>query len=340
MMCLINLDPEIVSNISQELTIVLNDYEVTTRETALAIRNEDKNKYFFQKFLIAKTVKGCTQNTLKVYKTELSRIIGTIDKSIDEITSDDIRYYLALRQKRDNVSKTTVGNELRYLKSFFNFLKDDELIVHNPVAKIEKIKSDRKKKEAFTELDIEKIRNACETTREKMIVEVFLSTGCRVGELVKIKLSDVESDKLIVHGKGEKDRTVYLNAKAMIAIENYIKERKDSNPYLLPKGYDFARKRYFKDMKNWYRYPENVNPTEHTDKSCIEQVVRKIGKRAGVKNTHPHRFRRTCATFALRRGMPVIQVSKMLGHEDISTTQVYLDLSEEDLYQAHKKYVV
>lgn len=168
-----------------------------------------------------------------------------------------------------------------------------------------------------------------------------MSTGCRVTELSMIRIDDLKEDKLIVHGKGQKDRTVYLNAKAQMAVKKYVQEREDSNPYLFPKGIwmDGAKGMKRKEQGMWYKHPEYVQEG-CTDKSSLESVVRKIGRRAGVEKCHPHRFRRTCATFALRRGMPLVQVSKMLGHENIDTTQIYLDLSEEELEQAHKKYVV
>lgn len=325
------------TSISQELIIILSDYEIAARETAVAIRDDDKNQYYLQKFLIAKTVKGCTDRTLKLYRQEIGKILYNIGKPVNEITADDIRLYLALRQKRDKVTKTTANNELRYLRSFFGYLAVEELIAKNPIAKIERIKCDKQKKNAFTELEVEKLRDACSNAWETAVVETLLSTGCRVTELVNILIKDLEGDQLIVHGKGNKDRVVYLNAKSIMAITKYLAERKDSNPYLFPGGY-FASPR--KDCKNWYKYPDRVDPKRHCETGSIEHKVRMVGKKAGVQNVHPHRFRRTCATFALRRGMPIEQVSKMLGHENISTTQIYLDLSEEDLKQAHKKYVV
>lgn len=325
------------TSISQDLIIIMSDYEIMARETAVAIWNEDKNRNYLQKFMIAKTVKGCTDRTLDLYKTELWKILNKIGKPVDEITTDDIRLYLAIRQKRDGVSKTTANNELRYLRSFFGYLHVEELIHKNPVAKIERIKCDKQKKNAFTELEVEKLRDACVNTWETAVVETLLSTGCRVSELVNIKLSDLEGDQLIVHGKGNKDRTVYLNAKAIMAITKYLGERKDSNPYLFPGGF-FGSPR--EDFRDWYKYPDRVDAERHCDAGSIEHKVRGLGKKTGVTNVHPHRFRRTCATFALRRGMPIEQVSKMLGHEQISTTQIYLDLSEDDLKQAHKKYVI
>jgi site-specific recombinase XerD len=336
MMCL--SDKGITSDsISHEVTIILSDYEILPRETAVAIRNEDKNKYYLQKFIIAKTVKGCSEKTIQVYKKEIWKALCRINKQVEEITADDIRLYLAIRQRKDGVSKRTADNELRYLRSFFGYLMVEELISKNPIAKIERIKYDKKKKKAFTEMEVEKLRDSCSCTWETAVIETMLSTGCRVTELVNIRIDDIEGDQLIVHGKGNKDRTVYLNAKAVISIHRYLEERKDTNPYLFPGGF-FGTPQ--KDCKNWYRYPDRVDPERHCDKGSVEAKVRRLGEKSGVSNVHPHRFRRTCATFALKRGMPIEQVSKMLGHEQINTTQIYLDLTEDELKQAHKKYVI
>lgn len=325
--------------ILNDIVILLNDYEVTVRETALTVRSEDRNMQLLQKFIISKTVKGCTERTIRLYATELKKILEAINKTVDDITADDIRYYLALRERRDGICKTTANNELRYMRSFFGWLHVEEMIPRNPTAKLDSIKVVKKKKQAFTELEVERIRNGCANAKEIAAVEVMLSTGCRVTELVSIKIEDIDSGKLIVHGKGEKDRMVYLNAKAQVALERYMKERKDKNPYMFPKMVSVVELKRKNDRCS-YRYPENVIPDGHMDKSSVEAMMRRIGKRAGVAGVHPHRFRRTCATFALRRGMPIEQVSKMLGHEQISTTQIYLDMDETELEQAHKKYVI
>ena len=305
-------------DVNMHLEIILNDYEIQKRETAIALRNEDMNEIMIKKFLVAKTVEGRTDRTIQYYRDRITTIVYRINKSVTEITTDDIRYYMAVRKIQDGVSDVTIGNEIRCMRSFFTFLENEELINKNPCRSIGPIKTEKVKKKAFSEMDVEKIRSACRTARESAIVEILLSTGCRVSELVGIERNDVLGESLIVHGKGKKDRTVYLNAKSQMAINNYLKERTDNSIYLFTK----------------YKKDERANAGQ------IEKIVRDIGERAGVQKCHPHRFRRTCATFALRRGMPVEQVSKMLGHEELTTTQIYLDLSEEELHQAHKKYVV
>lgn len=329
-----------------EIDAILGEYEVQNRTTEVAIRSEDRNKYLFKKFLTAKIVKGCTDRTIDYYGKSLNFIFDRINKTADDVTTDDIRYYLAIRQKRDGITKTTANNELRVLSSFYQYLQAEEIVLKNPSLKIEKIKERKKKKKAFTELEIEKIRDTTKNYREKAIVDVLLSTGCRVSELVAIKISDIDGNKLIVHGKGEKDRIVYLNAKALISLEKYLSERNDNNPYVFCGGYyskndkEMMSKYQCSKMGEWYKVPELVSDG-HIDKSTIEQLMRRLKRRSGIETgCYPHKFRRTCATMALRHGMPIEQVSKMLGHESIETTQIYLDLNEEDLAQAHKKYVM
>lgn len=326
------------------LYMVLDPYEITGRCTDVAELKQDRNEYLLQRFLVAKTVKGLSKRTIKAYRTGLTMILQNIGETVDDITADDIRYYLAVRQRRDRISKTTADNELRYLRTFFQYLVAEELVTKNPTAKVDRIKCERRRKEAFTDIEIEKIRLAANGEREKAIIEILLSTGCRVSELVEIEKTDIDGNKALVHGKGAKDRIVYLNAKAMVAIEMYLSQRSDSNPYLFPGGFfeEAAKKRNGgrNSLANWWKDPKAVHPDKHMDKSTVETMMRNIAKRAGVERANPHKFRRTCATMALRRGMPIEQVSKMLGHEEISTTQIYLDLTEEELEQAHKKYVV
>lgn len=332
---------KLYSGFSEELEIILGDYDIGRRSTELSVIDETSDQVLIQRFVTAKIVKGLSERSLHYYTTTIRFFLNYVHKSIKDVASDDIRLYLAMRLKRDGVTDTTAGNELRNLRSFYNWLYTEELIKTNPISKIEAIKQKKVKKKAFTEYEIELIRNACRTSRETAIVEVLLSTGCRVNELANIKREEVKGDSILVHGKGDKDRIVYLNAKARMAIERYIKERNDESEYVFPKSAvrvdSDIRIRTAKGV--WYTNPDMV-ANEPAAISSIESVVRKIGKRAGVEKVHPHRFRRTCATLALRRGMPIEQVSRMLGHEQISTTQIYLDLSERDLEQAHRKYVV
>lgn len=336
--------PDNTAEIQNILITNLFNYDIVNKETELVEYNGSKNEIFLKKFLIAKSVAGCTKKTLESYKNTIWKTICEIGKPVDEVTIDDIKYYLAIKQTRDNVTLSYCDTILRYLRSFFNFLTIEELIAKNPTAKIQKIKCDKKKKSAFTEMEVELIRSACRNAREKMIIEVLISTACRITEFSQIKISDIEENgRLLIFGKGNKERYVYLNARAQLAVKEYLSERKDKNPYLNPgtcvtfndKGNQLLRKK-----ESWYKYPELISENEHAAKDTLAAIVRGIGRRACVQECHPHKFRRTCATFALRRGMPIEQVSKMLGHEELNTTQMYLDLTEKDLELSHHKYVV
>lgn len=334
---------EDIKNIKNILYVACNKYEITSRCTDVAVVDENRNDELLKRFIIAKKVKGCTSKTIKFYATTLRNILQEIGKTVDDITVDDIRYYLAIRQQRDHVSKTTIGNETRNLSSFFTWLYAEEIIQKNPMSKVDRIKQDKTKKAAFTEIEIERLRLFARSEKEKMIIEVLLSTGCRVTELVNILLTDIDGERILVHGKGEKDRYVYLNAKAQLAIEVYLSQRKDKNPYLIPKMKSVKEMRRDgasrKNKVELWKDSENIIDG-HACTSTIEGNMRTLAKLAGVEKANPHKFRRTCATMALRRGMPIEQVSRMLGHESIATTQIYLDLNEDDLVWAHKKYVI
>lgn len=334
-----------MEDIKAQITLILSEYEIESRKTEIAIRDEELNNHYLAMFLASKAAGGRTDRTLHFYKTELVRIFNSIGKNVDEITADDIKLYLARKLRVDKVTKTTVDNSRRALSTFYAWMDKNEHITSNPMNKVEVMKYSKPKKYAFTDMDVELIRNNCRTERETMIVEVLLSTWARVTELCQIRIDEIETDKVLVHGKGEKDRTVFLNAKAQLAIKNYLAKRKDNNPYLLPKAkYAGCAMMFSKDVprarqNTWYENPDLVDENEHCDKSTVESMVREIGRRAGVKNVHPHRFRRTGATFALRSGMPFMTVSKLLGHANIAVTQVYLDITDEELENEHGKYV-
>lgn len=323
------------------LYLILEDYDITAAEKAIVVREENESEYLIDRFIIAKKVKGCTERTLQYYRKELRKILLIkIRKKVSDITADDITLYLAEREYRDGASSVTSDNELRILRTFFSWLRIEEYVVKNPCEKIERIRHKGAKKKAFTEMEIEDMRCSCINNKEKAIVELLLSTGCRVSELVQIKINDIKDDELIVHGKGEKDRKVFLSAKAQKAINMYMNEREDDNEYLLPAMLSFGDGRIVsRRRRSSYKDKRNIKNEGHMDKSSIEQCIRRIKKRAGVEEAYPHKFRRTCATMALRRGMPIEQVSRMLGHEQLSTTQIYLDMSDDDLKAAHKKFV-
>lgn len=327
------------------IEMVLADYDITKQERALAVYEGDINENMVKRFLAAKIAQGCSDRTVLYYRNSIRMTLEKIGKPYMEVSADDIRLYLACRIHKDNVSKTTVNNERRNLSSFYGWLQKEEILLKNPMTKVDSVKTVKKKKKAFEQMELEKLRDACRTKREAALIEILISTWARVSEVAQIRIDDIQDNHLIVHGKGAKDREVYLTAKAALAVHNYLEEREDNNPYLFPKAryagdiVKMCRGQHRKTECRWYLDPDMVDLSDHTDNGSIERIIRQIGKRAGVTNAHPHRFRRTGATTALRNGMPLIQVSKLLGHENIGTTQIYLDISDEELEQAHRRYV-
>lgn len=332
-------DPDTVKS---RIFLCLNQYEITRRSTEIVPYEGDAIEKFIKLFLVNKQVQGCTPRTIKMYALTLKMFFEFTRKNPCDVTSDDIKYFLAIKETRDHASKVYLEDLLRPVSSFYTWMMREEYISRNPLNKCDRIKVQKKKKKAFSDMDIAMLRKACDGKYEEMLIEMLLSTGCRVSELAGMKISeiDMDNDRCLAHGKGEKDRYVYINAGAKLALKEYLEIRKDTNPYLFPKCcVEWGKMSQYGTSKDWMQNPKMVTKEEHCDSSTIENKCRKIGKRAKVENCHPHRFRRTCATMALRKGMPIEYVSKMLGHESIETTQIYLDLNEEELAYQHRKYV-
>lgn len=334
-----------IQDAKMKIAMTLADYDIEKRQTEIVPYQGNKNEQILKKFISAKLAAGLSLKTIRYYRNSISFTLEYIGKAYDEITPDDIRLYIAKRIQVDKVSKGTVNNERRNLSSFYTWLYKEEILLKNPMCRVEKVKETKVRKKAYDLIDLEKIRLGCSTSRERAVVEFLASTWCRVSEMCEVKISDIDEGRITVHGKGDKYREVYLNARAKIAIEVYLKERSDTNPYLFP------RCKYAGDMrklsglgrggrKTWYQDPNLVDETRPMDKGTAESMIRRIGKAAGVEKAHPHRFRRTGATMALRAGMPVQTVSKLLGHNNIETTQIYLDISDDELEQAHKRWVI
>lgn len=327
--------------VSNCLYIVLEGYDIQKKSTDIVKYQGEDNQYLIKKFLVAKKIKGCTDKTLLMYGKEIPKIIDRIGKPVIDITADDIRIFLAYRMRE--VTATTADNELRCLRTFFTWLNAEELVPRNPTVNITSIKRAKQQKEAFTDIEIVQMRNNLKTSRDKCIFEMLISTGCRVSELCQIKNSEIDGDHVVVHGKGNKDRIVYLNAAAQYALHNYQNDRNDVSEWLFPKKKEGLMLNDFHDYKreelaDWWKNADHIDPDKHIDKGTVEHRIRMLGRKLDIK-AYPHKFRRTCATNALRAGMPIEMVSKMLGHEQIGTTQIYLDLKEDDLKMMHQKYV-
>ena len=331
----------------QELFMILSDYEFSERTTELAVSDQELTERTIREFIAVKAAAGRSKRTCQFYQKSLTLIFSRMQNDPFHITKDDIRKYMIMRAYQDHVSNVTVNNEYRALSSMLTWMLNEGMIQKNPIVSVEKMKEPKVQKKAFTELEIEKLRLACRTNRERAMIELLLSTWCRLGEIVPLVIRDINDDQVIVHGKGDKYRTVYLNVKSKMALEQYLAERTDNNPYVFPRAKFAGEIEKIRNSKNkrselcgWYKNPGQVDKNRPMDKGTFEEIIRNIGKRAGVPNTHPHRFRRTGATMALSHGMSLITVSKLLGHESVETTQIYLDVTELDLEAEHKKFVI
>lgn len=303
------------------LYVELNNYDIVeTTKNEVVEYNQSENQRAYQMFFISKKVEGCTDKTIKYYGDVLGMFTRTIVKPFTKITTNDLRYYLAMRSTQDKISKVTQDNERRILSSFFVWLTANEYIDKNPMLPIKAIKKEKRIKKPFSEDELELIRNAYRTEKEAAVVEFLYSTGCRAGELVDLRIEDLDlnSGKVLVFGKGEKEREVFVGAKCKLALKQYLSSR--GNPTSGPL--------FHSSRGGALKY------------AGIEEIIKKVGKRAGVENCHPHRFRRTTATTALNRGMPLEQVQMMLGHENIATTTIYAISDKASLQYNHKRYVV
>lgn len=341
-----------VEEVRSRLFLIMEPYEITARTTEVAVVNDESVEKYVNMFLLNKRVAGRTNSTLVMYKGALTSFFNECKKLPTEVTSDDIKLFLAVKEVRDGASKCYLGNLLRAISSFYEWMQKEEHVIRNPMNRVDSIKVPKKKRPAFTELQIEQLRMAIDEDdiRMKLVIELLLSTWCRISELAGMKISDISEngDSVLVHGKGQKDRTCYINAKAQLYLRKYIAIRRDNNEWLFPsctatvddrdKAFSTACKRLNLKRELWWLAPELLGAA-HVRTSSLESAIKRLGDKAGVENTHPHRFRRTGATLALKRGMPIEQVSKLLGHEKIETTQIYLDISERELEQGHKKYV-
>ena len=321
--------------------LILKDYSVDREETAVVVYEGGKTEYLIRNFLGAKIAAGLTERSIKHYGTALRYIFRNIGKSPDAVTSEDLTVFLARCLMM--TSKANAQNYRRVLSSFYAWADREQMYPgRNPMYRVDGVKMKRQQKRAFSDMEIEKLYAACRTKRETAMIALLLSTGCRLSEAIQIKFADIDDGEVTILGKGEKERTLLLSAKAQMAIAQYMKERNDGNPYLFAGlRHDmrmFSQMRARAKLPTWYQVPDLVSDTAPLDMGSFGSVIRNIGKRAGVEHTHPHRFRRTCATMALRRGMPLPLVSKMLGHESIATTQIYLDIGDGELKNAHQKY--
>ena len=296
-------------------------WETEVIKTNDVVETEDFNNHtLLNTFISAKKVEGCSEKTLKYYKATIERMFSDITESVSHITTDDLREYLANYQQINDCSKANIDNIRRILSSFFAWLEDENYILKSPVRRIHKIRTAKTVKETYTDEALEQIRDACTNLRDLAIIDLLASTGMRVGELVKLNITDIDFDnrECVVFGKGSKERPVYFDARTKIHLRNYVQSRTDENPAL---------------------FVSLLKPHKRLEISGVEIRIRQIGRNLGLDKVHPHKFRRTLATRAIDKGMPIEQVQQLLGHAKIDTTMQYAMVSQNNVKLSHRKYI-
>lgn len=319
------MNQELINRVMHQMDDILDNYQLKKLKDVLeAVTSEEfdeeSSKELLDRFLNTKRLEGRSEKTISYYRKTIEKMLCDSEKSILSINTDDLRRYLSDYQCRPTVSKLTVDNVRRILSSFFNWLEDEGYIIKSPAKRIRKIKTTTVVKEAYSDEEIEKIREACKDIRDLAIVDLLISTGMRIGELVQLNRDDVDfvERECIVLGKGDKERVVYFDVRAKLHLQLYLDTRTDSHKAL------------FVGLRA---------PHERVTINNIELRIRNIGKEVGIKKCHPHKFRRTMATVAIDKGMPIEQVQKLLGHEKIDTTLQYAMVKQSNVKNAHRKYI-
>ena len=315
-------DSENLKKIELACHAVLYEFTISHVEkenTALSVDISPDHRAY-QMFFVSKKIEGMSDKSLRAYRYTLDRFMEMFRKPLATITANDIRLYMSTRL---GVTPTTQDNERRHLSSLFGWLFAEEYIQKNPMLKIKQIKQAKVVRKPFSGREIEELRDACNNNRERAIIEILLSTGMRVGELHSLNRQDVSGSEMVVTGKGNKQRVCYLNPAALKRMNDYLSGRNDIYAPLITN----------------VTKASSANPDNRMAIGRIEKTVRELGRRAGVADTHPHRFRRTAATMALQRGMPIDQVRVMLGHEAMETTLRYAITADDTVKHSHAKYL-
>lgn len=285
-----------------------------------AVKNDISNSDFLKMFLDAKKIEGCSDRTIKYYRTTMEHFISEVDTLVRKITTEEIREYLATYQKRNNCSNVTIDNVRRNISSFFSWLEEEDYILKSPTKRIHKIKTKTTVKNVISDEGIEKLRDNCKDIRDLAIIDLLYSTGIRVGELVNLNIDDIdlEGRECVVYGKGDKERRVYFDAKAKVHLKDYINSRTDENEAL---------------------FVTLDSPHNRLKISGVEIRLRQLGRQLNLERVHPHKFRRTMATRAIDKGMPIEQVQRILGHSQIDTTMQYAMVNQTNVKTSHQKYM-
>lgn len=323
-----NMTRQIIEKIEQKMCEhlteaqkgILHDtlVQCMTEETAAEASSDTQS--YLKIFLAAKRVEGCSEKTIRYYDSTIRNVLTAIGKEVKMVTTDDLRVYLDEYQKRSNASKVTIDNIRRILSSFFAWLEDENYITKSPVRRIHKVKTCKTVKETYSDEALELMRDHCDGIRDLAIIDMLASTGIRVGELVKLNRNDVdfENRECIVLGKGNKQRRVYFDARTKIHLQNYLRSRTDGNEAL---------------------FVSLQQPYNRLLISGVEIRLRELGKKLDLNKVHPHKFRRTLATMAIDKGMPIEQVQQLLGHQSVDTTLQYAMVNQNNVKLSHHRYI-
>ena len=320
---------QLINDILSDMSEVLSAKELCTLQLVLQKKLNTQNNQtypytnleYMDMFISAKRIEGCSERTLAYYKATIEHMLSIIVTPLRQVQTDDLRTYLAEYQLINNCSKTTVDNIRRNLSSFFSWLEAEDYIIKSPIRRIHKIRTGSKVKETLSEECIEKLRDSCLQIRDLAMIDLLYSTGIRVGELVNLNINDInfEERECIVYGKGNKQRKVYFDAKAKVHLKRYLEQRNDYNEAL---------------------FVTLDSPFERLKISGVEIRLRKLGRLASLdQRVHPHKFRRSMATRAIDKGMPIEQVQKLLGHQQIDTTMHYAMVNQSNVKISHRKFI-
>ena len=305
-----------MERLQEVLQHTLFNYKVVENDS----NKELSEQNLVELFLAAKRIEGCSEKSLKYYESTILALLDDLDKNVKHIVTDDIRTYLTEYQARKQSSKVTIDNIRRILSSFFSWLEDEDYILKSPVRRIHKVKTGTNIKETYTDEALELMRDNCTELRDLAIIDMLASTGMRVGEMVLLNREDINFNEreCVVFGKGDKERIVYFDARTKIHLLNYLNSRDDDNPAL---------------------FVSLQKPYNRLQISGVEVRLRQYGKRLGLNKVHPHKFRRTLATMAIDKGMPIEQLQQLLGHRRIDTTLQYAMVKQSNVKLAHRKYI-
>ena len=306
-----------LKQLKQVMEISLFNYDVSAAKLNSV---EDDSNVLIDRFIAAKRIEGCSEKTLKYYQTTITAMVSDLNKNVRHILTEDLRTYLTEYQSRNQSSRVTIDNIRRILSSFYSWLEDEDYIVKSPVRRIHKVKTASSIKETYTDEELETMRDNCEEIRDLAMIDMLASTGMRVGEMVLLNREDINfaERECVVFGKGDKERIVYFDARAKLHLREYLDSRTDENPAL------------FVSLRG---------PYERIQIGGIEHRFREMGKRLEISKVHPHKFRRTLATMAIDKGMPIEQLQRLLGHQRIDTTMQYAMVKQSNVKTAHRKYI-